>query len=110
MLGLMRKPDRREEMRRLLARRQREGLTFAELSRQTRIPVGTLAWWSSRLRSEPAGDRAGFVELKAEVDPQVPPRDDRIEVVLVRGRRLIVPRGFDAGEVLRLVRALEARC
>jgi len=44
MLGRMRKPDRREEMRRLLARRQREGLTFAELSRQTRIPVGTLAW------------------------------------------------------------------
>lgn len=111
MLGHMRTADRREEMRRLLARRQREGLTFAELSRQTRIPVGTLAWWSSRLRSEPAGDRAGFVELTAEVEPQVQSRGGgRLEVVLVGGRRLIVPCGFDAGEVLRLVRALEAGC
>ena len=95
-------------MRRLLARREREGLTLAELARRTRIPVGTLAWWSSRLRRERGVEPVGFVELKPAADgAKVPGREGLLEVVLAGGRRVLVPPGFDAGELQRLVRALE---
>ncbi len=43
----MKGDTRRERMRRLLARRARQGLTYGELSRQTGIPTGTLGWWSA---------------------------------------------------------------
>jgi transcriptional regulator with XRE-family HTH domain len=104
----MKRRDRREQMRRLLARREREGLTLAELARRARIPVGTLAWWSSRLRHERGDGSAGFVELKPEADGvREPGGEGRLEVVLTCGRRLLVPPGFDADELQRLVRALE---
>jgi transcriptional regulator with XRE-family HTH domain len=101
--------DRREQMRRLLARRDREGLTFAELAGRSGIPVGTLAWWSSRLRSEREDREAGFVELKAPAEAAAPSEgSDRLEVVLGSGRRVLVPAGFDAAELQRLVLALDS--
>jgi len=96
-------------MRRLLARREREGLTLAELARRARIPVGTLAWWSSRLRRQEAESSVGFVELKPEAGvARGLGGDCRLEVVLACDRRVLVPPGFDAIELQRLVRALES--
>lgn len=98
-------------MRRLLVRREREGLTLAELSRRTGIPAGTLGWWSSRLRREASRAPAGFVELKPRAETPVRgDRDGKLEVVLDGGRRLLVPPGFDSGELQRLVRVLESGC
>jgi transcriptional regulator with XRE-family HTH domain len=103
--------ERREQMRRLLARRDRDGLTFAELGRRTGIPAGTLAWWSSRLRREVQVAPTGFVELVADAGA---PDDSggavRIELVLKDGLRVLVPCGSDVAQVQRLVRALESRC
>ena len=94
-------------MRRLLALREREGLTLAELARRTRVPAGTLAWWSSRLRDERHHDaRPAFVEVAAE--PQVSEAGAALEVVLGNGRRVMVRRGFDEGELRRLVELLES--
>jgi transcriptional regulator with XRE-family HTH domain len=107
----MKHRDRREQMRRLLTRREREGLTYVELGRRTGIPAGTLAWWSSRLRREVQLEPAGFVELVAESGSSAgSDAEGRIEVVLGNGLRLMVPPAADVVAVQRLVRALEERC
>lgn len=95
-------------MRRLLARREREGLTLAELSGRSGVPAGTLGWWASRLRRETP---TGFIELVERVaPPEVSGSAGRIELLLRDGLRVLVPGGADADEVQRLVRALESRC
>ena len=103
--------DRREQVRRWLARRERRGLTFRELSAETGVPVGTLAHWSWRLRQEETDHpprprkRAAFVEL---VEDRPVPRS-RIEVVVRGDRRVIVEEDVDAELLARVVSALE-RC
>ncbi len=54
--------DRRREIKRLFALRETEGLSFGELSDHSGIPIGTLRWWSHRLRHEEPDDD-GFVDL-----------------------------------------------
>lgn len=102
-------------MRALLARRERRGLTFAELSGESGIPVGTLASWAWKLRQThvPRGGatrRPRFVELVAV--PATQPATTaagRIEIVLSGDRRVVVDAGFDADTLSRVVRTLE-RC
>ena len=103
--------ERREQMRRWLARRDRAGLTFRELSQQTGVPVGTLACWAWKLRREGtrpqrADDRSRpFVELvAAPVDAA-----GRVEIVLRNERRLVVDTSIDEPSLVRIVSALE-RC
>lgn len=99
--------DRREQMRSWLARRAERGLTFRELSEETGVPAGTLAFWSWKFRAEPRHDEApsAFVELV----PKARDADNRIEVVLANGRRVLVSTGLDEEHLVRVVRALE-RC
>lgn len=115
----MSKHERREEIRRWLALRTSEGLTFAELSRCSGIPLATLTWWSSRLRREEAAARpaesrsgsGGFIELTPAAGASAPAWErGSLELVLAGGRRLIVRSGFDEHELLRLLRTLEAAC
>ena len=44
---------RREQMHRLLRRREREGLTYAELAELTGEQAHTLSWWASLLPPDP---------------------------------------------------------
>lgn len=106
--------NRREEMVQLLARRERQGLTFKGLAEQSGVPAGTLASWAWKLRQElprrEAADtpQAGFVELIP--GPDAPPAPvGRLEIVLVGGRRVLVSDDVDEDRLVRLVRALE-RC
>lgn len=108
--------ERREQMRALLARRERSGLTFAELSRESGIPTGTLASWAWKLRQESdAADQARssrqtFVEVvEAPLTREVSPRTGRIEIVLARDRRVVVDAEVDDELLARVVRTLE-RC
>jgi len=64
----MPRPSRREEIRRLLARRDREGLTYRELSKISGVAASTLSWWSWRLRRDPISPEVKFAELTV-VDP-----------------------------------------
>jgi len=48
-------------MTRLLALREREGLSLRELAEQFDIPEGTLSWWAHRLRAE---KRPAFTEVR----------------------------------------------
>ena len=106
---------RREEMRRLLVRRERQGLTFQELSEQSGIPAGTLAFWSWKLRQgtgripAKARDRGGFVELVATRTQDSSDATSSLEIVLANGRHVVVHGEVDEARVLRVVAALE-RC
>jgi hypothetical protein len=111
--------DRRDEMRRLLGMREREGLTFRELAERSGVPVGTLAFWAWKLRQEARsspgsvsrGGGSQFVELVPVADVERVRVDGggAIEVVLTNGRRLIVGESFDEERLVRVVKALE-RC
>lgn len=100
-------------MRRLLARRERAGLTFRELSAETGVAVGTLGFWAWKLRREavesaPCAD-GGFVELLA--GPEIVPEQvgAAIEIVLAGDRRVVLRGEIDEARLQRVVRALE-RC
>ena len=99
-------------MRRLLRRREREGLTYAELAELTGEQVHTLSWWAWRLRqeSQSADDRAqqAFVEVEPADEPQV--RGTGVEILLSSGQRLAVQPGFDEETLRRVVAALERPC
>ena len=117
--------DRRGEVVRLLARREREVLTYQELSRRCGIPAGTLAWWQRRLKEgresgavarkpggqrRPADRKVRFVEAAVVDAARGPQRGARYELVLTSGRRLLLEEGFRPGSVRALVEALEGRC
>jgi hypothetical protein len=98
-----------EEMRRLLARRRRRGLSWDELSEASGVPRSTLCWWHRRLRggeaeTERPGE-AGFVRLVGSraAEPTSPPP---IEIVLDDGRRVAVRPGFDIEHLRRVFEAL----
>jgi transcriptional regulator with XRE-family HTH domain len=42
----------------LLLRRERRGLTYAELAEQSGVPLPTLTWWAGKLRREGGGHAA----------------------------------------------------
>jgi hypothetical protein len=98
--------NRRKEMSALLARRERDGLSLRRLSNETGIPIGTLSWWSWRLRrGDDAGQGAGrFVEL-------VPEGSSSSASVILRvgnGVEIEAQSGIDATWLSDLVSALRS--
>lgn len=90
----------------LLARRERDGLSLRRLAEESQIPIGTLAWWSWRLRqterrSHDSGP-AAFVEVVAAATSSA----TKIAVVLDNDTRVEVEAGFDPELLRSVVRAL----
>lgn len=101
---------RREEIRRLLERREREGLSYNELAEECGLSPKTLSWWSWRLRRDRRGRRnRSFVELvpSGHTDRRV---GEEFDVLLRSGRRISLSRDFDEETLVRLVRVLEGAC
>ena len=103
---------------RLLERREREGLTYAELGAVSGIAARTLSWWAWRLRREAAGMRKeqasspAFLELvpRAQLEHgHEEDGDDRIDIVLRHGRLVLVRATVDIEALGRIVKELE-RC
>ena len=97
-------------MRRLLARRERHGWSWAELSRRSGLPVWKLRWWSKRLerrRTVPRLERT-FLPVQIVAAPRrgSPP----LELVTPSGVRILVPEEFNAEHLRRVLKALEAAC
>ena len=98
-------------MEALLARRDRLGLSWAELSRRSGLPVWKLRWWKSRL-SSPSPHTPKVSPSFVPVQIVKPPRTDSfpLEVVTPSGFRLRVSAEFDADHLRRVIQALEGRC
>lgn len=85
-IGWMARVERRERMRRLVSRRDREGLTYAELAE-----VSAGAACPGRRESCGRGEQGRpeaqteFVEIELIADPRA--EGERIDVILYRGRR-----------------------
>ena len=110
---------RARQMRRVLARWQRSGLTLREFGQQRRIPVSTLTWWRQVFRragetvnagtkNAPASDAVVFTEVPPRAI--VPTPSPVMEIVLRSGHVLRVPSGADADTLQRVLEALQTAC
>ena len=93
--------SRRKEMARLLAQRERQGLTYRELSERSGIPAHTLSWWAWKLRQDPV-PRPSFVELELEEATPTP----AIEVETPGGHVLRLREDFDPALLRRVLEVL----
>ena len=97
-------------MRRYLRRREREGLTYAELAAVTGESRHSLSWWAWKLRQDEAEGAEGPAFVELEVMPDERSAETGIEVVLSNGRRLALQPGFDEETLRRAIGALERTC
>lgn len=99
-----------ERMRLLLARRQREGWSWAELSRRTGHATWKLRWWHKRLARTARAEGSGqtFRPVRIVVGPRMesPP----LEVVTPRGYRVLVRPGVAPEELVRVLSTLDRPC
>lgn len=107
---MSKRTQRRREIERWLSRREAEGLTLRELSVRSGIPVGTLAWWSHRLRNEQAEPE--FVDLGVvELSPPDVLESSAPELVLRRVDGLVVEaRGRIADRLAERLLSERATC
>jgi transposase-like protein len=96
----MRTTHDRHQIERLLVRKDREGLTYTELSQESGIPASTLAGWRRRLRLE---GEANLFEEVAAADLE---ECDQLEVVGPCGHRIAIPAEFDDELLRRVIAAL----
>jgi hypothetical protein len=88
-----------EQIRELLDRRDREGVSWRRLSFDSGVSVSALQYWSRR-RTTASSSAAGFVELAVSDTSRQAPSElgSHIEIVAPSGLRILVP---NRGEVVR---------
>lgn len=100
--------DREQFWRDQVERQKRSGLSVAGYCRRERISEASYYYWKRRLASKELPDpelREGNGRFVAIELPQA--ADDRLEVVLRNGRRVVVPDRFDEGALRGLLAILE---
>ena len=86
---------------------KRSGLTAAVYAERKGFSAGTLRWWSSRLgRQASASAKPPVVEVTLTQETTAA---STLELVLASGGRVVVPVGFDAATLARLLTVLEGR-
>jgi transcriptional regulator with XRE-family HTH domain len=102
-------PSRRHDRKRieaLLLRRERRGLTYAELAEQSGVPLPTLTWWAGKLRREGGGRDAAFVQVL----PAGGEDGARVEILLRNGRQLVVREAITPEALRGLLLAVDGPC
>ena len=109
----MTRADPKQEAR-WLARRERHGWSWLELSARSGHPVWRLRYWQRRLEETAAAkpDRSnGFVTVDiTEPEPVSASSPTAIEITTPSGYRVTVAPGFDAEHLHRVLRALTTSC
>ena len=111
---------RARQMRGVLARWERSGLTLTEFGRQQGIAPSTLGWWRRVFRragwpvhrapaSAPREPAVVFTEVPCVAVPG-PGVLAIVEIVLRSGHVLRVPAGVDADTLQRVLQVLQATC
>lgn len=96
--------EREAHYRRLLTELEASGQSLQKFAASKGMPYTTLAYWRSRLARRAPAFREVVVSATADAPVLA------FELELGPARRLHIPRGFDAGELQRLLEALERRC
>ena len=97
-------------MRRLLARRERHGWSWAELSRRCGLPIWKLRWWSRRLAKKRPARRSDHAFIPVRVVASSRGMCSPLEVVTTSGIRILVGADFDPEHLRRVLKALEPAC
>jgi hypothetical protein len=90
----------KDEIRKVIEDLRTSGLTRAEYSRRSGIPLGTLANYCRRKQV------SGLVRVSVGDGWQT--QQPRLALVLPGGRRIEIGANFDDTELLRLIRVVEA--
>lgn len=110
---------RARQMRGVLARWERSGLTAREFGQRHGIPLSTLTWWRQVFRhaGEPVnaaapnaatGTAVVFTEVpRVAAGSAVPPI---VEIILRSGHVVRVPGGVDTDTLQRVLHTLQATC
>ena len=103
-----------QQMARWLARRERHGWSWAELSERSGHPLWKLRYWRRRSEDTAASKsdrRGGFVTVDVtEPRPMSAPSPTAIEITTPSGYRLTIAHDFDPAHLRRVVQALERGC
>lgn len=100
-------------MARLIALRARQGLTWAELSERSGVPVRTLLSWRRRLEGEAraaAESPDPFVELTIDRGPASQAGGPFAFEIGLGSVSIRIAPGFDPCELQRVLEALGIRC
>lgn len=107
------RPKDDDERREVIEALETSGLGVRGFSRETGVPESTLVAWRRRLREKEGavdGKRSGFVELR--VQGGLEEKGDLVADVILGGGPVTVrvARGFDEGELSRLLDLVRRRC
>jgi hypothetical protein len=108
-VSAVRRRRSRYEVEQLVADYESSGLSRSEFCRERGLALSTLGRYKRRREQhEPARSNPLLaVELSSRPEASVAAAGSALAVVLRRGRRIEVGRGFDAGALEQLVRVLE---
>jgi hypothetical protein len=103
---------REREMRAFVREHDKGRLTWAQIADREGITISTLNWWRSEIRrrdrDRPTNSGGDFVEVELSTAAQCSPAV--LEIVLLDGRSVRVPPGFDSADLRRLLTAIDAPC
>lgn len=97
--------------RALVREQESSGRTVQEFARQRGLSAASLYWWRSHLRRRGRATEPQLASVTLlPTQTSAPASTSAFEIVLRSGRRLIVPRDFDAAALRHLVTELERGC
>lgn len=97
----------RPDIRRLLERKERHGLTFRQISEESGIPIPTLSYWASKQRRDEESQEREAQFVPVEIDGT--DRSGGIAIEFGPAVRVTVERGFDEEHLARVL-SLLSRC
>ena len=97
-------------MARWLARGERQGWSWVELSRRSGLPAWKLRWWRARLKQKPCPGKPAPSFVAVEIGEPARTPSAAIAILTPSGFRLEAPPDFDVEHLRRLLRVLEPGC